>query len=202
MPKPLLLQSPLTDSFYIVTRYTHKTPPNGKPYFVAHTQYDTTAQVQSYIEKATTPLRQELAEAHERIRVLEGLVGWSKTETLILDDLIMHAKDFSAECGLKDEEAYAGCWATVAAALQDLKAKRAALATANERPVVADTLGLSPAVRVHSFEDCPDRQPGDVVDGSIGRKSPPNFCAKCFFRLRSPQPWLYVQKKGDTHDPS
>lgn len=72
MPKPLLLQSPITDAYYIVTRYTHKTPPEGKPYFVAHTQYDTTAQVQAYIAKATAPLRQELAQAQERIRVLDG----------------------------------------------------------------------------------------------------------------------------------
>jgi sigma54-dependent transcription regulator len=64
MPKPLLLQSDLTGQYYIATRYTLKTLPNGMPYFSCSMKYDATAEVQTYIDKATEPLRQEI----ERLR--------------------------------------------------------------------------------------------------------------------------------------
>lgn len=42
---PHIMSSPLTGRYYIVTRYTRKTAPNGTPYNVAHTKYDCTDQV-------------------------------------------------------------------------------------------------------------------------------------------------------------
>lgn len=64
-----------------------------------------------------------------RVRALEECVGWSATEVLVLNDLIMHAKDFSAESGLAGDTSSAGCWATFAKALAEMKQARAALAT-------------------------------------------------------------------------
>ena len=40
--KPRLLRSPMTETIYIVTRWSEKVGSNGIPYIIAHTKYEVT----------------------------------------------------------------------------------------------------------------------------------------------------------------
>lgn len=68
---PLLLQSPLTGSYYIATRYMHKSAPNGALYIETRTKYDCTIVVNAIIAEATAPLYREIARLRNTITPAE-----------------------------------------------------------------------------------------------------------------------------------